>query len=81
MEHVKQHISFEERNDLVTLEAGLRASESEELARDYQRMRQLLPAKGMPADGAPTKPFDSAAALFATPMEELREAFEKLPQD
>ncbi|KAH6689479.1 HHE domain-containing protein [Plectosphaerella plurivora] len=78
MELVNQHVSFEERNDLVSLEAGLRASESEELAGDYQRMRKLIPVRGE-ADGAMQRGFDDVAALFATPMDELRTSLKKLP--
>lgn len=79
MEHVNQHVSFEERNDLVSLEAGLRASESEELAGDYQRMRKLIPVRG--DDGVAQRAFDDVAALFATPMDELRTSLERLPRD
>lgn len=73
MATLADHVREEERVDLIALEAGLQASESEALAEEFRRVKRLVPMGGQAAPGA--GPLGSVTGLMAAPVDKLRDTF------
>lgn len=80
MATLADHVREEERVDLIALEAGLQASESEALAEEFRRVKRLVP-KGGHASAPDAGPLRSVAGLMAAPVDKLRDTLRMFPQE
>jgi hypothetical protein len=80
MDSFNQHIKEEEEVDLVKLEDVLAKSDSQSLARQFDRTKAFVPTRSHPL--SPTKqPFETAVGLMTAPLDRLRDMFRKFPND
>ncbi|KAL1969636.1 hypothetical protein VTN77DRAFT_8189 [Rasamsonia byssochlamydoides] len=78
MDDFSEHIKQEEEVDLVKLEDMLAKSESQALARQFDRTKMFVPSRSHPS--APTKPpFETAFGLMTAPIDRLSDMFRKFP--
>ena len=80
MDVLTEHIKEEEEVDLVKLEDVLSKSESQSLARQFDRTKMFVPSRSHPE--APTKPpFETAFGLITAPIDRLSDVFRKFPNE
>lgn len=79
MNHLRQHITDEETNQLPELEETLSGKDSEHLSKSFNRTKIFLPTRAHP--DAPSKPpFETAVGLVTAPFDQLADLFRKWPQ-
>lgn len=72
MDLLHHHIEHEKEEDMPRLEGLLSREESEELARQFQRTKAIVPTRSHPT--APTSYyFENLAALMAAPIDRFRD--------
>jgi len=72
MDILHHHIEHEKQEDMPRLESLLSREESQELARQFQRTKNIVPTRSHPS--APTSyVFESLAALMAAPIDRFRD--------
>lgn len=72
MDNLHHHIEHEKNEDMPRLEGLLSREESQELARQFQRTKNIVPTRSHPS--APTSyVFESLAALMAAPIDRFRD--------
>lgn len=79
MEDLSAHIHIKETRDLVKLEGAITAEESQRLARSFDRTKFFAPTRAHP--GLPDRPYVTAAALIAAPLDRLQDLFQRWPDD
>jgi hemerythrin-like domain-containing protein len=78
MNHLRQHTTDEERNQLPKLEETLSEKESDHLSKAFSRTKIFLPTRAHP--DAPSKPpFETAVGLMTAPFDQLADLFRKWP--
>ncbi|KAK4934101.1 hypothetical protein LTR66_015727, partial [Elasticomyces elasticus] len=74
METLHHHIEHEKYEDMPKLEKILPRSESEELARQFQRTKAIVPTRSHPS--APTSYWpETLVGLMAAPIDKFRDYF------
>jgi hemerythrin-like domain-containing protein len=77
---LKEHMKVEEEQDLVKLEDAIKADESADLAKSFNRTKYFVPTRSHPS--APDKPpFETVVGLLVAPLDKLMDAFTKFPKD
>lgn len=72
MDTLHHHIEHEKNEDMPRLESILSREESQELARQFQRTKAIVPTRSHPS--APTSYyFETLAALMAAPIDRFRD--------
>lgn len=72
MDTLHHHIEHEKHEDMPRLENILSREESEDLARQFQKTKNIVPTRSHPS--APTSyVFETLAALMAAPIDRLRD--------
>jgi hypothetical protein len=82
MVRLRAHFKEEEDHDLVLLEAELSKHEgiTKSLAKSFERTKWLVPTRSHPH--APNRPpWETAAALLATPIDKVRDVFLRFPKE
>jgi hypothetical protein len=66
--------------DLPALEEKLNTSDSEGMAKSFQRTKKFVPSRSHPM--APNRPpFETVAGLLAAPIDRLADMFRKFPDE
>lgn len=74
MDHLHEHIEHESSEDMPTLEGALPIGITHEIAKSFQRTKNIVPSRSHPA--APTEYYsENLAALLATPIDHFRNWF------
>jgi hypothetical protein len=96
MKHLHEHNDNEERDDLPLLEPKLGEDGSSNAAKDFKKTKQFAPTRSALANldliladhvvrahpWAPNRPpYETVAAFLALPMDKLKDAFSKFPDD
>lgn len=72
MDTLHHHIEHEKEEDMPRLEGILSREESQELAKQFQRTKAIVPTRSHPS--APTSYyFETLAALLAAPIDRFRD--------
>lgn len=72
MDTLHHHIEHEKNEDMPRLEGLLSREESQELARQFQRTKAIVPTRSHPS--APTSYYpETLAALLAAPIDRFRD--------
>lgn len=97
MEDLSKHIKEEETHDLPTFEKFLKSTDSEGIAKSFQRTKKFVPSRSHPM--APERygpwialhlllvltlkrpPFETVVDLLMTPIDKLADIFRKFPDD
>ncbi|KAF8584662.1 hypothetical protein K439DRAFT_1345575 [Ramaria rubella] len=80
MKHLHEHNGNEEVDDLPLLEPKLGEDGSRRAARQFSRTKMFAPTRAHPA--APNRPpYETVAAFLSLPIDKLKDAFSKFPDD
>ncbi|KAF1948760.1 hypothetical protein CC80DRAFT_520963 [Byssothecium circinans] len=83
MADLSEHIKDEEKHDLPALEEALSAAEhngvSENLAKNFDRTKVLVPSRSHPSAGE-NPPFESVLGLLTAPIDHVADIFRKFPE-
>jgi hypothetical protein len=78
MKDLVEHIKEEENDDLPALEKAIATTESESLAKSFERTKAFVPSRSHPS--APSKPpFETVVGLLTAPIDHLGDMFRKFP--
>ncbi|KXN87318.1 hypothetical protein AN958_08943 [Leucoagaricus sp. SymC.cos] len=78
IDHLKEHATKEEREDLPALTSALSSNQSLSAGKSFMRTKKFVPTRSHPS--APNKPpFETLAGMLAAPMDKLKDAFGKFP--
>jgi hypothetical protein len=80
MSELKQHIKEEEQDDLPALEQALKShpGQSESLAKNFGRMKVLVPSRSHPSAGE-NPLFEGPLGLLVAPMDHIADIMRKFP--
>lgn len=80
MDVVHHHVEHERDEDMPRLEGLISREESERIARQFQRTKNIVPTRSHPA--APTEYYaENLAALIAAPIDRIRDWFKDFPTE
>ncbi|KAF9559166.1 hypothetical protein CPC08DRAFT_709063 [Agrocybe pediades] len=80
IDHLKPHADSEEQHDLPALQKAIGNDAAAQAAKSFERTKKFVPTRSHPS--APARPpFETLAGLMAAPMDKLKDAFSKFPDD
>lgn len=80
LETLHHHVEHEKYEDMPRLEALLPRAESEELAKQFQRTKNIVPTRSHPS--APTSYYpETLVALLAAPIDRFRDLLRDFPDE
>lgn len=78
LEDLHRHIEHESKEDMPRLEKILPKEESQNLARQFERTKLILPTRSHPS--APNQPyFENFAAMLAAPIDKFADLMRAFP--
>jgi len=79
MNDLNTHIREEENDDLLALETIIQTTDSESMAKSFERTKAFVPSRSHPS--APDKPpFETVVGLMTAPIDHLADLFRKFPK-